>query len=341
MNHKTFFWFFLPTALAMILFIALPLTSIISQSLHTPHDQVLIVAETCDPFGCKTSTSIDHGATERLKKEKPLGKWVGLKIYFDRGHLAIKEVGELWETKASIGDFFSNIKNLPFYRAMAFTLTFTFVVTPLVILFGFIIALAVNAVNRHLKGFLVFFSLLPFIVTPLVGSLILFWMIDSRGIIGTALQFIFENPELSLKASTGLTWITLIVYGVWHAAPFAFIVFYAGLQTVPKETLESAMIDGATRFQQVVHVIVPHLSPLVAFVALMQLMDNFRVFEPIIGFNAEAHATSLSWIIFNDLGGETRLLSSAATSSVLTIIGVSILLMPVLVRTWREFNPSN
>jgi ABC-type sugar transport system permease subunit len=100
------------------------------------------------------------------------------------------------------------------------------------------------------------------------------------------------------------------------------------------------MIDGASRFQQVMHVIVPHLSPLVAFVALMQLMDNFRVFEPIIGFSAEAHATSLSWIIYNDLGGETRLLSSAATTSVLTIIGVSILLMPVLVRTWREFNPS-
>ena len=341
MNHKTFFWFFLPTALAMLLFIALPLTSIVSQSLHTPHDKVLLTIETCDPFGCKSSTSVDHEATQKLKEEKPLGKLVGLKIYFDRGHLAINEVAEFWKNKTSMSDFFSSLKNLPFYRAMGFTLAFTFVVTPLVILFGFIIALAVNAVNRHLKGVLVFFSLLPFIVTPLVGSLILFWMIDSRGIIGTALQFIFENPELSLKASTGLTWITLIIYGVWHAAPFAFIVFYAGLQTVPKETLESAMIDGASRFQQVAHVIVPHLSPLVAFVALMQLMDNFRVFEPIIGFNAEAHASSLSWIIFNDLGGETRLLSSAATSSVLTIIGVSILLLPVLVRTWREFNPSN
>jgi ABC-type sugar transport system permease subunit len=144
---------------------------------------------------------------------------------------------------------------------------------------------------------------------------------------------------LSLKASTGLTWVTLIIYGIWHAAPFAFIVFYAGLQTVPRETLESAMIDGATRLQQIMHVVIPHLAPLVAFVALMQLMDNFRVFEPIIGFNAQAHATSLSWIIYNDLGGETRLLSSAATTSVLTIIGISILLAPVLVRTWREFNP--
>ena len=54
MNHKTFFWFFLPTALAMFLFIALPLTSIVSQSLYTPHDAVLVDVETCDPFGCKS-----------------------------------------------------------------------------------------------------------------------------------------------------------------------------------------------------------------------------------------------------------------------------------------------
>ena len=339
MKHKTFFWFFLPTAMAMFLFIALPLVSVVSQSFHVPHDKVLITVENCDPFGCTSQTQIDHTLTQVLYEADPLGQWAGFGIYFDRGHLAIKEVGEMWRGSSDLGDFFSTLKNLPFYRAMGFTLTFTFLVTPFVILFGFLIALAVNSLHQRLKGLMIFFSLLPMIVTPLIGSLIMFWMIDSRGIIGSMLQILLDNPELSLKASTGLTWITLIIYGIWHAAPFAFIVFYAGLQTVPKETLESAMIDGATRLQQIIHVVIPHLAPLVAFVALMQLMDNFRVFEPIIGFNAEAHATSLSWIIYNDLGGETRLLSSAATTSVLTIIGVSILLAPVLVRTWREFNP--
>ena len=75
--------------------------------------------------------------------------------------------------------------------------------------------------------------------------------------------------------------------------------------------------------------------PLITFVVLIQLMDNFRVFEPIVGFNAEGHATSLSWIIFNDLGGETRQLSAAATTSVLTVIGVAILLTPALIQTYR------
>jgi len=322
----------------MLLFIALPIFSVLVQSVHTPHEAVLIETENCGPFGCKKSTTIDQDATRALRAEEPLGRFVGLEIYFDRGHLAIKEVVDIWGNAESLNDFFGDLNNLPFYRAMAFTLTFTFSVTPLMLVFGLMIALGVNDLNQRLKGVLIFFSLLPMIVSPLIGSLVLFWMIDSRGIIGSGLQWMFADPALSLKASTSLTWVMLIVYGVWHAAPFSFIVFYAGLQTLPQDTLESAQIDGASRWQQVRYVIIPHLMPLITFIALMQLMDNFRVFEPIVGFNSEAHATSLSWFIFNDLGGETRLLSSAATSSVLTIIGVSILLTPVLIRTWRDFN---
>lgn len=338
MKHKTFFWFFLPTGLAMLLFIFLPLVSVLTQSTHTPHDAVLISVEECGPFGCKQVTSVDQEATQALRDAQPRGQFVGLSIYLDRAHLAVNEVGEAWRSAESMGEFFDKLGNLPFYRAMAFTLTYTFTTTPLLIILGFVIALAVNTLNKYIKGLVIFFSLLPMIVTPLVGSLILFWMIDARGIVGSFIQYVAGDPNLSLKASTSLTWITLIVYGVWSSAPFAFVVFYAGLQTLPQDTLESAVIDGASRWEQTRYVVIPHLTPLVTFVALIQIMDNFRVFEPIVGFNAQAHATSLSWIIYNDLSGETRLLSSAATTSVLTIICIAILLSPVLVRTWRDFN---
>lgn len=337
MKHRTFFWFFLPTGLAMLLFIAAPIVSVVTQSMFTPHEAVFTVVESCGPFGCTEETAIDQEATREIREAQPLGRFVGLDIYLDRGHLAIAEVGEAWRNADSIGAFVSRLGNLPFYRAMAFTLTYTFTVTPLLIVLGLMIALAVNTLATRLKGLVIFFSLLPMIVTPLVGSLILFWMVDSRGIIGTFVQWLANDPDLSLKASTGLTWIMLIVYGVWHSAPFAFVVFYAGLQTLPQDQLEAAQIDGASRWQQVKYVIVPHLMPLVTFVALIQLMDNFRVFEPIVGFNADAHATSLSWIIFNDLGGETRQLSAASATSVITIVGVTILLLPVLIRTWRDF----
>ena len=338
MRHSTFFWFVLPTASAMVLFIAFPIISVLLQSVHAPHPAVLVEVETCTPLvGCVVETTMDQDATKAIREAEPLGRFIGLEIFFDRGHLAVKEVGDIIKNSNSFNEVFSKLSNLPFYRALAFTLTFTFIVTPFVIIFGFLIAITVNAISSHFKGLVIFFSLLPFVVTQLIGALVLFWMIDSRGILGSAVQWLASDPNLSLKASTGVMWVSLIIYGIWHAAPFAFVIFYAGLQTLPQDQIEAAKIDGASRYQQTKYIIIPHLFPLITFVALIQLMDNFRVFEPIVGFNASAHAQSLSWFIFNDLGGETRQLSSAAASSVLTIIGVSILLFPVLFRTWRDF----
>jgi len=338
MKHKTFFWFILPSLAAMLVFIAMPLVSVVVQSLHVEHEQVMVETENCDPFGCTQQTSVDAEATAKLREENPLGRFNGLGTYFDRGHLATEEVAAAWTARTSLGDFFSRLYNLPLYKAIAFTLSYTFVVTPLVIGLGLMIALGVNRLTPALKGPTIFVSLLPMIVTPLIGSLALFWMIDAQGIIGKSLQWLFDDPELSLKASPTLTWITLFVYGVWHSAPFAFVVFYAGLQSVNHETLEAARIDGASRWQQVRYVVIPHLMPLAIFISLIQLMDNFRVFEPVIGFSAQANAPSLSIIIYNDLKGDVIRFNSAAATSLLTVLGVIVLLTPVLIRTWRDFN---
>lgn len=329
----------LPTLSAMILFIFLPIISVFVQSLHVEHEQILVVSESCGPFGCTATTSVDLKATEQLRQDAPLGQFNGLATYFNRSHLASKEVAAAWHATNNVVDFLNEVTDLPFYRALWFTLTYTAIVTPLVIILGLAIASGVNNLHRLLKGPSIFVSLLPFLVTPLVGSLILFWMVDGDGVIGASLQRLFNDPALSLKASTAMTWTMLIVYGVWHTLPFSFITFYAGLQTVPQDTLEAAQVDGASKWQRMIYVVVPHLIPLVSFVTLMLLMDNFRVFEPIVSFSAEAHATSLSWIIFNDLRESGNpLYGSAGATSIMTIIGVVILLMPVLIRTWRDFN---
>ena len=339
MPHKTFFAFILPSLIAMVLFIALPIVSVVVQSLYVAHERVIVEVENCQPFGgCTKEVRVDSAATAQLQAEQPLGRFNGLGTYFNRAHLAVNEIGTILTSNAGFGDVVTRIYNLPFYKALAFTLAFCFVVTPLAMALGFAIALGVNALPKLVKGPVIFFSLLPMIITPLIGSLILFWMLSPRGILGATIQELFGDPTLSLRASPVLTWLSLLFYGVWTNAPFSFVVFYAGLQTVPGDTLESAMIDGASRWERIRYVIIPHLAPLATFVALVQLMDNFRVFEPIVGFSAEANATSLSWLIYNDLSGDAQQFGSAGATSVLTIAGVIVLLMPVLIRTWREFN---
>lgn len=338
MPHKTFFAFILPSLIAMVLFIALPIVSVVVQSLYVSHEQVMVKVENCQPFGgCTEELRVDTAATTALRQEQPLGRFNGLGTYLNRAHLALDELGAILNSDRDLRAKWAQVLNLPFYKALIFTLVYCFVVTPLAMALGFAIALAVNALPKPTKGPIIFFSLLPMIITPLIGSLILYWMLSPNGILGATIQHIFNDPTLSLRASPALTWSALLTYGVWTNAPFSFVVFYAGLQTVPGDTLESAMIDGASRWERIRYVIIPHLAPLATFVALVQLMDNFRVFEPIVGFSAEANATSLSWLIYNDLSGDSQQFGSAGATSVLTILGVVILLSPVLVRTWREF----
>jgi multiple sugar transport system permease protein len=337
--HRTFLLFTLPSSLAMLLFIALPIVSVAVQSLFIEPAKVLVKVQSCTPFGCTDDVRVDEQASREAAKREPLGRFNGLATYTDRAHLAFGEIRAILASNAGLSDVLGRIYALPFYRALAFTLAYTFIVTPFAMTLGFVIALAVNGLPGFVKGPVIFFSLLPMIITPLIGSLMVYWMINANGIIGATLQAVFHDPNLYLKASPVLTWIVLFLYGIWTNAPFSFVVFYAGLQMVPLDTLESAMLDGASRSERVRFVVLPYLAPLAAFVALVQLMDNFRVFEPIVGFNAQGNATSLSYSIYSDLNGQfSQLFGSAAATSMLTILGVLILLMPVLLRTWHDFS---
>jgi ABC-type sugar transport system permease subunit len=338
MPHRTFLAFMGPSLLAMFLFIALPILSIIVQSLYIEHTAVIVITETCQPFGgCTEESRVDTAATEALRAEQPLGQFNGLGTYVDRAHLATDEIARAWSASDSWGAFLSALLNLPFYRALAFTLTYCLVVTPCALALGFGIALAVNTVAGAIRGPVIFFSLIPMIITPLIGALVLYWMLDSQGILGAALQNLVGDPTLSMRASTPLTWIMLLIYGTWTNAPFSFIVLYAGLQAVSRETQEAAMIDGASRWERVRFDVIPSLRPLILFIVLAQVMDNFKVFEPVISFNSEASATSLSFLIYSSLNTQTtQFFGSAAATSVITIGFITVLILPIILRVGRE-----
>jgi multiple sugar transport system permease protein len=327
--------------IAMILLIALPLVGVTYQSMFREHQKPLKEVQNCtvdfmtNTQKCVTSVSVD---LEKLKEQKGIGEFVGLKLYGGYQLFAFEAIGKEWEKRKSLGQFISRVFNLPLYNALTFTLTYTFVTTPFVLLLGLVVAFAINNLTQSIRGPVIFASLLPMIITPLIGSLVLFWMIDGNGILGSAVQFVVGNPDLSLKASTPMVWAVILIYGIWHVTPFAMIVFYAGLQTVPSDQIEAAMIDGGSRWDRTRYVVLPHLMPLIIFVTLIHLMDAFRVFEPIVGFSAQAHVKSISFLLYEHLVvQETKLWGTGSATSVVTIIMVLILLTPVLIRTWRDF----
>ena len=220
-----------------------------------------------------------------------------------------------------------------FFGALRFTMVYTFATLPFVLGIGFLLALGVNGVTQKLKGAFISASLLPFIITPVVAALSIKWLFRDNGLVPYLLSQV--GIQVFWMAQAWSARLLIIVYGIWHVVPFAFIVLYAGLQSVPQDSLEAATIDGATRWQKLRYVTLPHLAPLLVFITLIHLMDAYRVFEPVIVLTQGAFTTSVQYLTYFILLQEHNPFKASA-AAVLTLIGILILLIPLLVRTWRE-----
>ena len=339
MKFKTFAAFVGPSLALMLVFIAAPLVGVLWQSFHLTQP----VFETVEVESCTPSFTGQICTTEM--KTRPVldengrtvteTRYVGLQSYRN-----VLEPDRLREAVAN--GRWLDILNIDFWAALRFTLTFTLITLPLILLFGLGIALAVNNAVRSIRGPVIFVSLLPFIITPVIGALSIRWLFIGDGIMTALLEW-WLGRDIAMFAQGWTIELLMLFYRVWHVAPFAFVVFYAGLQTVNMDTLESAIIDGASRWERLRYVVIPHLMPLIIFVALIHLMDAYRVFEEIVGFSSQAHVISLQWLTYDFLTPDdagNRAVSRASASAMLTMIGIVILLVPLLRRTWRDHRGS-
>lgn len=339
MKFKTFAAFVGPSVFMMLLFIAAPLVSVFIQSFQVTQpilEQVEV--ETCTP-GFLTQTCTTELKTvpvlDENGKTMTQTRWVGFESYRNVLHM-----DKFWDAVGR--GSWNDIMHIDFWRALRFTLSFTLLTLPLVIGVGLAIALAVNNATRSIRGPIIFISLLPFIITPVIGSLSIYWLFVGDGILTSMLER-WTGTNISMFAQAWTIELLMYFYRVWHVAPFAFVIFYAGLQTVNMDTLESAVIDGANRWERLRHVIVPHLMPLIIFIALIHLMDCYRVFEEIVGFRSQAHVISLQWLTYDFMTPDdagNRAISRASASAMLTMIGIVFLLILPLRRTWRDHKGS-
>ena len=336
MNKKTFAAFVGPSVAMMLVFIALPLAIVFIQSFQ-------ITKPVTERFEVETCTPGFLGQTCEIKIEtKPVFDEAGKPLTETEfvGFGSYQKVLQLGEAAAAVARAsWRDLMLIDFWKALRFTITFTLITLPLVLGVGLAIALAVNNATKAIKGPVIFISLLPFIITPVIGALSIRWLFIGDGILTAGIEW-YLGRDVALFAQGWTIELLMLFYRVWHVAPFAFVVFYAGLQTVNQDTIESAVIDGASRFERLRFVIVPHIMPLIVFVSLIHLMDSYRAFEEIVGFSSQAHVISLQWLTYDFLTPDdsgNRSISRASASAMLTMLGIVLLLMPLLRRTWQDF----
>jgi multiple sugar transport system permease protein len=336
MKLRSFAGFVGPSVFLMLALLALPMlmTAVLSVR-NCALEMELVTVQQTGPFGAHDVTT-QRAQVDATGRAVQTCQWVGLDHYrkvlgLDTAPADNTTAGA--QVNAQINAQTGAGQPTEFFSALRFTLLYIAATTPFVLGGGLALALAMNRVTQRLKAVFIAASLLPFIITPVVGALAIKWLFRDNGLVPHVLGGL--GVQVFWMAQAWSAQLLVILYGIWHVLPFAFIVFYAGLQGVPQDALEAATIDGASPWQKLRYVTLPHLMPLVVFVLMMHLMDAYRVFEPVMVLTQGAFTTSVQYLTYHVLLQEDNPYKASA-ASVLTIVGIALLLIPLLRKTWNE-----
>ncbi len=162
-------------------------------------------------------------------------------------------------------------------KAIVNTLLLTIVNVTLVTGLALGMALLLNAKFRGTAFFRTIYFL-PIITSTVVVALV--W----RYLLAADLGFV--NYALSLYGIEGPMWLldpkfslsSVIAMLIWLGTPFTILIFLAGLQAIPRELYEAAVIDGAGAWNSFQHVTIPLLNPTLVLVVLLATISSLQVF---------------------------------------------------------------
>jgi multiple sugar transport system permease protein len=174
---------------------------------------------------------------------------------------------------ASDGFFLSALWHTIIYATVALT-------------FEFLLGLGLAVLlDQPLRGRSVFRAvlLIPMMLPPVVVGVVWRLMLnaDFGAVNGTLKSIGLNTDALTWTASPRLAFMAVIAVDIWQWTPFMFLVLLAGLQSIPQEPYEAAMIDGASAWQTFLHVTLPMLRPAMLIALLLRTMDLLRVFDQI------------------------------------------------------------
>ena len=169
-----------------------------------------------------------------------------------------------------------------FLTAMAHTFVYAAAALVLEFSIGLGLALLLNTQMRG-RGFFRATLLVPMMLPTVVVGVVWRLMLNANfgAINGTLKEFGLNTESLTWTASPRLAFLSVIVVDVWQWTPFVFLVLLAGLQAIPQEPYEAALIDGSSRWQTFRFVTLPLLKPAILIALLLRTMDLLRVFDQI------------------------------------------------------------
>ena len=196
---------------------------------------------------------------------------------------------------------------------------------------GFLLALLVSRIPRGKVFFRALF-ILPILIPGIVIGAIWKLMLNfDFGLINQVIGLVGLGPFDWLgDASTAL--LSVIAVDIWHWTPFCFLLFLAGIESLPSDVFEAAHIDGASGWQEFWHITVPLMIPTIIVTFAFRLVLAFKVFDEVYLLTGGGPGTStevISFTLFQRFFTEDRA-GYGAAMSVAVIFLVSLLLIVAL-----------
>ena len=171
----------------------------------------------------------------------------------------------------------------------------------------------------------------PFFVMPTVNALMWKHMMMNP-IYGVLSQITLFFGGVPVDWLTDLPLFSVIVMVAWQWLPFATLIFITALQSMSREQLEAARMDGATYLQQLRYLVLPHLGRSIAVVVMIEMIFLLSVFAEIFtttGGGPGDASTNVAFLIFKEalLNFDAGVASAGALFAVLLANIASIFLI--------------
>ncbi|KIL41288.1 ABC transporter permease [Gordoniibacillus kamchatkensis] len=165
----------------------------------------------------------------------------------------------------------------PFFKSLWFTVKYVVATTILVNAIGLMLALLLN-LGLKTQNVLRTAFFLPYVIgTIIIGFIWQFIITQLFKEIGAGTGWaLFAKNWLSIP---GYAFWSLVIVAVWHSAGYFMVIYLAALQGVPKDMLEAAEIDGAGRWKQLWHIVLPLIRPAMTINLFLAISNGFKGFD--------------------------------------------------------------
>lgn len=184
-----------------------------------------------------------------------------------------------WEF-VGLKNYILTLKDTGFLNSFRVTIIFTFFSVLGHLIIGMILALILNSITKGRTLFRIILFL-PWLIPDVVAALLWKWMYHSNfGIINNILlkiHLISKSIAWLAERSTALP--SVIITSIWKGFPFVMIMMLAGLQTIPDEQYEAAALDGCTKWQLFLHIILPWLRYILIVTLVLDTIWAFKHFS--------------------------------------------------------------